>query len=158
MAKLSKSVAAAAEDQASEWGVRQLLPVGNYLCKLVEVDTTRKGKESGVPYWVFVTETVEVDGQPAGNRLWDNASLSEKAIGRLGKIFEAFGQPTTADTDDMIGLLVTVVVTQETITKGDNAGNLRNAVAGYLPADAHPAYEEFAAQFDGDSANAEDLG
>jgi hypothetical protein len=106
------------------------------------VDTSKAGPAG--PYWVWEYETVEVEGQPANRRFWDNTSLSEKAIGRLGKVFEAFGVDTDTDTEDLIGNIVTLDVGQETINKGDRMGEKRNVVRNVLSVDAHPAADDYA--------------
>ena len=140
MAKLNKKLAAVAEAEAENWSDRGVLDAGLYLCRLREVDTSKSGAAG--PYWVWEYETVEAADQPVGRRFWDNTSLSEKAIGRLGKVFAAFGATTEADTDDLCGKLVCLDVKVGTIQKGDRAGEKRNEVGSVLPADAFPDYDE----------------
>src|SRR5688500_12286575 len=97
MPKLTKTHAKKAEGAAGDWndsGDREPLEPGWYLGRLLDV-TQKDGKTA--PYWAWKYETVE------GERwLWDNTSLSEKAIGRLGKVFEAFGVPADTDTDEIV--------------------------------------------------------
>jgi hypothetical protein len=139
MAKLNKKLAAAAREEADNWSDRSVLPSGLYLCRLRSVDTSKSGAAG--PYWVWEYETVEAGDQPVGRRFWDNTSLSEKAIGRLGKVFAAFGASTEADTDDLCGQLVTLDVRVGTIQKGERAGEKRNEVAAVLTADSFPDYD-----------------
>lgn len=144
MAKLTKQLAKQAAEQADDWkGGFGVLPAGLYLGKLMKVDSDRTGPAG--PYWAWQYETVEVGDQPAGRWLWDNVSLSEKSLGRLGKTFEAHGATTDTDTDDLLGGIVCLEVTVGTINKGDRAGERKNDVANVLPADAHPLYGEVAA-------------
>lgn len=140
MAKLKKDLAKQATEEADNWVGRGILPAGHYLCRLRGVDTTKSGPAGA--YWVWEYETIEVADQPAGRRFWDNTSLSAKAIGRLGKTFEAFGVPTTTDTDDLIGELVNLEIKIGTIQKGDKTGEQRNEVVAILPADSHPNFDE----------------
>lgn len=141
MAKLNKNLAKQANEKASDWDGTGVVPAGVYLCKLQNVDSTKSGPSG--PYWVWTYETVGVGKEPTGKRFWDNTSLSEKAIGRLGKVFAAFGVSTDADTDDLIGDLVAVEVKIATIAKGDNAGGQRNEVVSLHPADSHALFDEY---------------
>lgn len=140
MAKLKKDLAKAAEAEAENWVGRGVLPAGHYLCRLRAVDTSGQGPAG--PYWTWEFETVEAGDQPVGRRFWDTTSLSAKAIGRLGKTFEAFGVPTTTDTDELIGELVNLEIKIGTIQKGEKTGEQRNEVVALLPADSHPDFDE----------------
>ena len=155
MAKLTKQLANQAEAAKDE--VPDFSPVqpGVYLCKLREVDTSRSGPAG--PYWTWEFETVGAGDEPEGKRFWDNTSLSEKAIGRVGKMFEAFGLDATHDTDECIGHLVAVEVKIGTIKTGDNAGNKRNEVVGVFPPDVHAWYEEYAEQTAQGGTSADDF-
>jgi hypothetical protein len=114
-----------------------------YLCKLRGVVTDRTGPAG--PYWTWEFETVGVKDEPKDKRFWDNTSLSEKAIGRVGKMFEAFGMPADSDTDDAIGKLVAVEVKIGTVQSGDKAGEQRNEVVEVHPAEVHAWYDEYVA-------------
>lgn len=155
MAKLSKQVAQQAEAQADDWSGAGVVPPGVYLCKLSEVDSSKSGPAG--PYWVWTYEAVGVQDEPKGKKFWDNTSLSEKAVGRLGKVFEAFGVPTDTDTDDMIGMLCAVEVKIGTINQGDRAGEQRNEVVMVHSADVHAYVDEFLAANPPESASAEDF-
>lgn len=155
MAKLNKKLAQAAEAEAENWSDRGILEAGLYLCKLRNVDTSKTGPSG--PYWVWEYETVDIEGQPAGRRFWDNTSLSEKAIGRLGKVFAAFGASTDADTDDLIGDLVCLDVGVGTINKGERAGEKRNEVRAILAADAHPGRDDYEGAGDDEAVDPDDL-
>lgn len=140
MAKLNKKLAKAAADEADNWVGTGVLEPGLYLCRLATVDTSKSGPAG--PYWVWEYETVQAGDQPVGRRFWDNTSLSEKAIGRMGKVFQAFNATTDTDTEDLIGQLVCLDIKQGTIQKGEKAGEKRNEVANVLTADSHPDFEE----------------
>lgn len=155
MAKLNKKLQKMARDEADNWVGTGVLEPGLYLCKLVALDDTKTGPAGA--YWVWEYETVQAGDQPVGRKFWDNTSLSEKAIGRLGKVFQAFGATTDADTEDLIGQLVCLDVKQGTIQKGDKAGEKRNEVANVLPASAHPDHEEVQQGKVGTTANAGDF-
>jgi hypothetical protein len=141
MAKLpqDKAAKAAAEkDNVPEFGP---VPPGVYLCRLTNVDPSRSGAAG--PYWVWEATTVGAGTEPTGKKFWDNTSLSDQAIGRLGKVFEAFGVTPEADTEDLIGKLVAVEVTRVTQKGGENAGQLKNDVRAWHPAFVHPLAEDF---------------
>ena len=141
MAKLSKEKAKQAEalkDEVPNFGVVQ---PGVYLCKLRGVDTSRTGPAG--PYWTWEYETVGIKDEPPGKRFWDNTSLSEKAIGRVGKAFEMLGMTADSDTEDAIGKLVAVEVKIGTVNSGDKAGELRNEVVATHPASVHAWFEEY---------------
>lgn len=141
MPKLAKALAKNAKEKAGDWQSFEALEPGLYLVRLRKVDDTGEGKAG--PYWTWETETVEVGDQPTGRRFWDITSLSEKAIGRMGKVFESFGVPTDTNTDDLIGNLVCQSIGVEIQRQGERTGEKRNVVREWLPADAHPLYEEF---------------
>lgn len=156
MARLGKDKAQQAREQADEVPDFGVCEPGVYLCKLRDVNTERSGPAG--PYWTWEFETVGIHDEPASKRFWDNTSLSEKAIGRLGKVFAAFGASTEADTDDLIGKPVAVEIKIGTITKGDRAGERRNEVVAVYPADVHAWYHEYEAESAGATASADDLG
>ena len=141
MAKLNKNLAKQATDKAEDWkdGFQPVEP-GLYLAKLTKVDTDGMGPAG--PYWTWEYESLEVGEQPGGRKFWDNTSLSDKAIGRLGKVFEAFGVPATTDTDDLIGNVVCLDITIDTIRKGDRTGEQTNRVRSVLAGEQHPQWEE----------------
>lgn len=139
MPKLTKQHASKASEAAGDWrDVGGLLEPGWYLCRLLSV-TQETGKQSGQPYWSWKYE----EGG-SGAWLWDNTSLSEKAIGRLGKVFEAYEVPADTDTDDLIGSLVNVEVGVYTIPQGARSGQLANNIRSLAPGHTHPDFESYA--------------
>lgn len=155
MARLNKANAKAASEKADEWNGSGIVQPGIYLCKLVEVDSTRSGPSG--PYWTWTYETVGVGDEPVGKRFWDNTSLSEKAIGRLGKVFAAFGVGTDTDTDDLIGGLIAIEVKIGTISAGQNAGQQRNEVVAHHLAASHPLFDEYEGEVPSETAAADDF-
>lgn len=155
MAKLSKQLAQTAQEKSSDWDGTGTVPPGVYLCKLTNVDTSRSGPAG--PYWTWEYETVGVGDEPKGKKFWDNTSLSEKAIGRLGKVFEAFGATTEADTDDLIGQPIAVEVKIGTIRGGDREGEPRNEVVTLHNAESHAQFDEFEEANPSEAADADDF-
>lgn len=133
MPKLTKTVAANAAAAAETWNDRKLLEPGIYLAKLTKVEP--KEGAAGA-YWAWQYEEVD-----SGNFLFDNTSLSEKAIGRLGKVFEAFGVSSDTDTDLILGRVVAVKVVQRTQQAGERKGELRNEIDSILAPTEHPNYD-----------------
>lgn len=145
MPKLTKDYANKASSAADDWNDgdndRSPLDPGWYLCRLLDVEQ-KDGKAA--PYWSWKYETVE------GERwLWDNTSLSEKAIGRLGKVFEAYGVPADTDTDTLYGRLVNIQVGVEAQATGRNAGTMRNVVLAVMPGDSHPDFQHTKTGYNG---------
>ena len=134
MPKLAKSLASKAETEKASWGDRSPLDPGFYLCRLRKVDV-RDGKAAA--QWVWEFEEVHSE-----RRVWDSTSLSEKAIGRLGKVFEAFGVPTDTDTDLVCGKLIALRIGQRTIQDGEKKGQVTNTVESFHPASEHPDFDK----------------
>jgi hypothetical protein len=154
MAKLPAAKAKEAADTADDWEGGGAVEPGVYLCKLREVDCTKSGAAG--PYWAWTFEVVGAAKEPSGKRFWDNTSLSERAIGRLGKHFAAFGVGTDTDTEDLIGKVVAVEVNRTTQKGGQNDGQLKNDVVALHPADVHAHYEDWAASTGAAGPSADD--
>lgn len=136
MPKLTKAHANKAEKAAGDWSdAPELLDPGWYLGRLLEVEQ-REGRQAD--YWSWKYEEVH-----SHKWLWDNTSLSEKAIGRLGKVFEAYGVPSDTDTDELIGTLVNLEVGTYTIASGQRQGQLANNIRSVQPGDTHPDYTKW---------------
>ncbi len=99
---------------------------GVYMCVLKEVNE-KEGPAGPYWEWIFVIHS-DADGNELATKpqLWENTSLSEKAVWRVGKMMEAFGVDLTADTDDLIGDWVGINVGQEISQQGARKGELRN--------------------------------
>lgn len=105
------------------------IPEGMYLAKLREV-TSHEGRTA--PYWRWEYEIMD---QPyVGRRMWDNTSLSDRALWRLKLVFEAFGVPTDTDTDELVAKMVALNIGTEVQEQGAGAGQLRNVVRDVLAA------------------------
>lgn len=133
MPKLTKNVAANAAAAADDWDDRKLLENGIYLAKLVSVES--KDGAAGT-YWSWKYEAID-----STNFLWDNTSLSEKAIGRMGKVFAAFGVSADTDTDLLLGRTVCLKVSKRTIQSGEKKGQESNQIDSVLPPTEHPDYD-----------------
>ncbi len=129
MPQLSSEVAS----EVDEAEVQDFTPVepGIYPARLREV-TVKEGQKA--PYWNWEYEIPE-GHEKAGRRFWNVTSLSEKARFKLKETFDAFGVPTTTDTDELIGGLVNLQITHRTIQQGEKAGQLANQVEKVLPFD-----------------------
>ena len=103
------------------------LPDGVYSAKLREV-TTHEGRTA--PYWRWEYEIV--DERYPGRRMWDNTSLSDRALWRLRNVFDAFGVPADTDPEDLIGKTVQLAVGSEIQEQGAGAGQMRNVVRDVL--------------------------
>lgn len=106
---------------------------GLYLAKMVGCES--KDGAAGA-YWAWKYEELG-----SGNFLFDNTSLSEKAIGRLGKVMEAFGVTPDTDTDLLLGRVVAVKVVQRTQQQGERKGEMRNEIESVLAPTEHPDYD-----------------
>jgi hypothetical protein len=138
MPKLTKQYAQQADEAAGEWKDSSApLEPGWYLCRLLSVEA-KEGKAAA--YWSWKYEVVD-----GGRWVWDNTSLSEKAIGRLGKVFEAFEVPADTDTDELIGRLVNIELDLYTIPAGQRQGQMTNGVKSLAPGDTHPDFAQHAA-------------
>lgn len=133
MPKLTKTVAQNAAAASETWNDRKLLDNGVYLAKLLSVES--KDGAAG-PYWSWKYEEAN-----STNHLYDNTSLSEKAIGRLGKVFEAFGVSADTDTDLLLGRAVALKVSTRTIQSGDKKGEQGNQIDSVMPPTEHPDYD-----------------
>ena len=127
MPKLNKANASKAEDAAGDWGSRAIIDPGVYLARLDEVEVKDGNKG---PYWRW--EFTVTDPSAPRIKLWHNTSLSENAIGNLGKTFEGFGVSTDTDTDDMLGMEVWVQVGIRTIQSGAREGERANELQEVL--------------------------
>lgn len=127
MPKLGKQKAASVADQ--ETSSFEALPEGVYICSLKQVEV-REGQKA--PYWSWEFEVIQPD-EHENRKLWVNTSLADNAEWKLKEVFEAFGVPTTTDTDELIGQVAKLIVTQRTIERGARAGEIGNNVDRVLP-------------------------
>lgn len=111
-----------------------------YTCRLMGVEA--KESKAGSVYWSW--EYQVDDGPFKGRKLWDNTSLSDAAVWRLDKVFEAFGEPTNTDTDDLLGRLVDLQVEQQIIESGARAGEVGNSITRVFASSAPTADEDLA--------------
>jgi hypothetical protein len=134
MPKLPADKAKEVENAESTGG---LMEPGIYVMRLVSVDS-EDGPRGVYWKWTFKVpeDTHEEHAKPYRNwNQWLNTSMSEKAAWKLKEVFDAFGVPTTTDTDDLVGRLVRVEVQQSTIQSGSRQGEMGNKVASVMPLD-----------------------
>lgn len=115
----------------AEGGNFEPVPEDVYLATLdcdVEVNAGVKA-----PYWKW-TFIIPEGQEYAGRKFWTNTSLSENALWKLKEIFEAFGVPTSYNTEDLVGRQVKLVVIQRIAEKGSRAGEMVNEIKQVLPA------------------------
>lgn len=130
MATLPKAVAKRVD--AHEDDEFEALPAGVYVASLLEVDATKEGPKGPYWSWQFKVEDEEYEGR----RLFNNTSLSEKADFKMKETFDAFGVPSSTDTDELIGHVVKLAVSQQTIQGGSRDGQLGNQVDKLLKYDS----------------------
>jgi hypothetical protein len=131
--KLDKKTRAATE-KAEAWGEGggfALLPEGRYAGRLTKVDEREARSATQFPSWSWEFRHLHnEDGEEQRGRMWNNTSMSPKALGNLKAQFEALGFTLDSDTDEMIGEWCVLYVTQEVQTQGKNAGKTVNRVNG----------------------------
>lgn len=128
MPKLSDQQAQATDEAE---GGYELLDPGVYLGSLNQV--TEKAGDKG-PYWEWeflLEETDEGVALDNPSKVWENTSLSERALFRLKDMFAAFEVPTDTDTEDLLGTYVWVSVGQEPSIK--DPSKLVNVFLGAQP-------------------------
>lgn len=121
MPKLNKTLAKKARE-AEGLGA---LEAGTYLGILNKV-TEKEGRESPYWEWEFSIVGTEEGEEIKGGRLWENTSLSERALWRLKDMFGSFGVELDTDTNELIGQYIWLVVGTEIQAEGAGAGKERN--------------------------------
>ena len=106
---------------------------GVYHARLRSVEVSENAGPSGSFYWKWEFEVVE---PPYINRrLWTNTSLAKAAAFKLKELFDAFGEDTDTDTDELCGEVVRLVVSTRTIQQGARKGEISNQIDRVSPAD-----------------------
>lgn len=144
MAKLDKKHAKQVND--AEQNEFPVLPDGAYHVRLNDVDDDRNGPAG--PYWSWIFEVVEpgdfefTDSKGktrtvkfAGQKLWNNTSLSEAAAFSMQNTFQAFGVEPDTDTDDLCGQVIKAIVNTRTIQSGARKGQPANQIVRLAPKD-----------------------
>ncbi|QOR55591.1 MAG: hypothetical protein VM34scaffold347_2 [Phage 66_12] len=127
MPQLNQAKAAQVDSVENRGGV---LEPGVYELKLKEVEA-RPGKTA--PLWTWVFEIPQ--GLPgAGRTFFHNTSLSDAADWKLQEAFNAFGVPSSTDTDVLIGRRVKALVTKNIAEQGKRQGQFVNSIQELLPA------------------------
>lgn len=125
MPQLPAAIAGQVNDAENPFGLMEPHVARAILTK-VEVGEGAKG-----PYWKWLFKTTG-DSQYPNRNITHITSLSAAAAYGLKETFDAFGVPTTTDTDELIGETVRLKISQRTISKGPRAGELDNNVRGVL--------------------------
>lgn len=116
------------------------LPAGMYRAYLEAVEQ-REG--TNAPYLAVRLRVVD-PAEFAGEAIFENVSLSEKARWRLEQFLDAFGVPDAEefDLEELIG--TTVVVALEEQKQKDQAGNevIRVRVARWMPNGEYPGVDD----------------
>lgn len=130
MPKLNEKQKTQAEEGASDI---PLLDPGVYGASLQKVEE-KEGPKGPYWEWEFLVET-DSEGNELEQtaRIWENTSLSEKAIWRVQKMFDAFGVDSDTDTEDILGYYVALRVGQEVAAEGQRAGELQNCFLSASP-------------------------
>ena len=129
------------------------IPAGKYIARLSKVEA--KQSQAGNPFWSCEYDQVHMlDGTPAPGRLWYTLNLpmdgpapagytprnpnrppaeawesrQNIAASRLKGWFHAHGFTLDSDTDEMVGTVAMLTVVQETIQRGQRAGQIGNQV------------------------------
>lgn len=130
MPKLDKRTAKQAQEAES---ITLLVDAGTYAAVLNKVES-KTGAAGEYWEWEFALmedeNGDEVEGKP---KIWENTSLSEKAIFRVKQMFEAFEVPVDTDTDELVGQWVGLNVGQEVARQGSRQGQLRNIFLSAFP-------------------------
>lgn len=133
MPKLSPQLATQVDEAAESSGFTPMEEAA-YQARLTEVQA--KNSSNNNPMWVWIYEIIGLaDGtrKYRGRKQWDNTTLTEAAMWRVGKTFEAYGVPTDTDTDELIGCTVTLHIAQRQIQAGSRAGQMGNNVERIEP-------------------------
>lgn len=111
-----------------------LLPEDKYLVEIQ--DTSKLMKSDAGPYIRWIAKVVE--GEYADKFIGWNTSLLPQALWNVKNMLEAANvdwEEDGFDTEDVIGALIIVDVSQRTIEQGRRAGELGNQVDGYYMAE-----------------------
>lgn len=112
------------------------IPDGVYELELMEDVEVAEGAKG--PYWKWTFQIPE-GLQYAGRRFWNNTSLSESAFWKLKEAFDAFGVPTSTDTEDLVKRRVKALIVTTTINSGSRKGEPTNQIDKLMPLNAPDA-------------------
>jgi len=122
-----------------ESGGGVVLPEGPIQLEVSDI-SQEVGQDSGAAYLAF--EFTVSEGQYEGKKVWDNMSLSPKALWKLRGFleaaeFEVEGGIQDIDLDELIGLNVTAEISHEMYQ-----GKKKNRVTNYINSSAEAEAEE----------------
>lgn len=120
------------------------LPAGRYVARLDEVKF--KEAKDGSPGWNWVWKIVSGPGDETkykGRLQFTYTTLNENMAWKRKEIYEALDFPLDTDTDDMIGAMLVLDVSERPNAGGARKGEMGNNVDKHL-------------QFDGDDGSDEE--
>lgn len=142
MPQLNATVAAQVETAVNPTG---LIEDGIYLARLDGTVEAKEGTNSTMWIWPF---TLEADQPSAGRKIKHRTWLSEAAYWRLKATFDAFGVPTSTDTDELEGRKVRLHIVQKDNYQGelddDGLVKLVNDIKDILPEEGPTGVDEAA--------------
>lgn len=130
--------------EAAESSGFAALPAGRYVARLDEVKFKESSK--GDPGWNWVWKVVSGPGDETkykGRLLFTYTTLNENMAFKRKEIFEALDFELETDTDDMLGALVVLDVSERPNQGGSRKGEMGNNVDKHL-------------LFDGDESSTEE--
>jgi len=127
-AKQTKELKKAASENSFE-----PLDDGVYHARLLECVRSEQPGNSGFHYWKWKFAVVE---EPYVNRqLFTNTSESPAAAFKMEEAYDAFDSEFGSDTDELLGQVCKLVISQKTIQEGDKKGEIGNEIIRIASAD-----------------------
>jgi hypothetical protein len=103
------------------------VPNGYYLARIESIERSSKPGGSGHHFHTVVWE-IESPKEYKTRWIWDRVSESPSAAFRFRQMFDATGYTYDSDTDELIGEVAVLEVSQSVIERGDRKGELGNDV------------------------------
>lgn len=113
MPQLNSDIASAVDTAVNPTG---LIDEGIYLARLDGAVEAKAGEKTTTWFWPF---TLEADQPFAGRKIKHLTWLSEASYWRLKNTFDAFGVPTSTDTDELEGRKVRLHIVQKEDYRGE---------------------------------------
>lgn len=141
MPQLPQAMQESAQAAASENASREFKPLdeGVYTARLSKVEATRskgnptKGTEPK-PMWALEFDEIQdYEGKKKPGRLWSNLTIEDSTAWKIAQFFDAFGVPSSINTDEIINYRCRLQVTQRLQTVGKNAGKTINEITRFVP-------------------------
>lgn len=105
-------------------------PVGVYTGRLAKVEATQSSTKK--PMWNIEFDLVtDLEGAKMPGRVWSSITLEESTSWKIGQFFDAFGVPTSTNTDMLINHRIRLEISPEVQKFGKNQGKERNTIDRY---------------------------